>query len=670
MFLQPILLWALPIVLLPVIIHLMNRLRFKPVKWAAMMFVAAATHSSRKRAKLRHYLLLASRVLALLMLVLALSRPVTGGWMGGMFRSTPDTVILLLDRSASMEENDPAMQKTAREKALDILASVAGTRQAGRYVLIESAAMVPQEIADPSVLRNLAAASPSDTAANMPAMFSSAADYLTRNQSGRSEIWVASDMQRSNWRPESSEWQGIAARLEALPQPVSVKLLSMSGGAAPGPSLLVRDVIRQGTVDRPFLSLGLAIRSGGGAKTVPLTITLDGVRLQENITLSGADMFLHRRLDLQKGKRTSGWGMVELPVENNRRNNHSYFAYGEAATVRSLLAGSSEETDRRLARAAAPGVDKAGMICEIVGPDQVAKQELSRTSLVIWRANSDIGQESADALSGFVEKGGVLVCFPPGKPNVRGPFGVTWGEVETFRQESPLRAGTWEENDGPLAKTDNGRSLPVAGLAMLRRQMVAQGATEDKGFFSLCGYVDGNSFLLRKTAGRGQVMICTSLPAADWSNLGDGYVLVPMLQRMLQSGVARLSQSGNATCGEWRSEGHGDTWSPVDATSGRNPGFEAGVYQCGDRLVALNRPAVEDSSERAEDEKIRGLFGHIKVDLEGSRNGSADGHTEREIWDVVLVLGMLFLVAESLIMLGIGMMPAAFGRQVEGGQRQ
>ena len=37
----------------PLIIHLLNRLRYKTVQWAAMMYLLAATRTSTRRAKLR-----------------------------------------------------------------------------------------------------------------------------------------------------------------------------------------------------------------------------------------------------------------------------------------------------------------------------------------------------------------------------------------------------------------------------------------------------------------------------------------------------------------------------------------------------------------------------------------------------------------------------------------
>jgi len=38
-FLQPLMLAALPLVSLPLIIHLINQRRFQTVQWAAMMFL-------------------------------------------------------------------------------------------------------------------------------------------------------------------------------------------------------------------------------------------------------------------------------------------------------------------------------------------------------------------------------------------------------------------------------------------------------------------------------------------------------------------------------------------------------------------------------------------------------------------------------------------------------
>src|SRR5207248_4179222 len=46
-FLQPLLLVALPLVALPVIIHLINQRRYQTIRWAAMIFLLAANQIGR-----------------------------------------------------------------------------------------------------------------------------------------------------------------------------------------------------------------------------------------------------------------------------------------------------------------------------------------------------------------------------------------------------------------------------------------------------------------------------------------------------------------------------------------------------------------------------------------------------------------------------------------------
>src|SRR5277367_3974174 len=96
-FLQPMLLPALALVLLPIIIHLINQRRFQTVKWAAMMFLLAANRMSRGYARLRQWLIMAMRMAAIATLVFAVSRPLAGGWLGLAAGGRADTTMILLD---------------------------------------------------------------------------------------------------------------------------------------------------------------------------------------------------------------------------------------------------------------------------------------------------------------------------------------------------------------------------------------------------------------------------------------------------------------------------------------------------------------------------------------------------------------------------------------------
>jgi len=64
-FLQPILLAALPLVALPIIIHLINQRRYQTVRWGAMMFLLAAQKMSRGYSRIRQWLIMLFRMLAI-----------------------------------------------------------------------------------------------------------------------------------------------------------------------------------------------------------------------------------------------------------------------------------------------------------------------------------------------------------------------------------------------------------------------------------------------------------------------------------------------------------------------------------------------------------------------------------------------------------------------------
>jgi hypothetical protein len=86
-------------VLSPIIIHLLNKRRFKVVSWAAMDFLFDADKKNRRRVKLENFLLLLLRCVAMLLLGLLLARPFLPT--GAFGDSRQFQRIILLDDSLS-----------------------------------------------------------------------------------------------------------------------------------------------------------------------------------------------------------------------------------------------------------------------------------------------------------------------------------------------------------------------------------------------------------------------------------------------------------------------------------------------------------------------------------------------------------------------------------------
>jgi hypothetical protein len=106
-FLQPFILFALPLIALPILIHLINQNRHRTIPWAATMFLLQAKRMARGMARLRYFLIMLARILAVAGLIFAISRPMSGGWLGLTTSGAPELTVVILDRSVSMEEEDP-----------------------------------------------------------------------------------------------------------------------------------------------------------------------------------------------------------------------------------------------------------------------------------------------------------------------------------------------------------------------------------------------------------------------------------------------------------------------------------------------------------------------------------------------------------------------------------
>src|SRR4051794_6837106 len=135
-FLQPMFLAAMPLIALPIMIHLINQRRYQTVRWGAMMFLLAANRMSRGYARLRQWLIMAFRMAAIAALIFAVSRPLAGGWLGMTAGGSADTTIVLVDRSPSMQQSGAGAGASKLETGLRQLARALRTFGSSRWVLI------------------------------------------------------------------------------------------------------------------------------------------------------------------------------------------------------------------------------------------------------------------------------------------------------------------------------------------------------------------------------------------------------------------------------------------------------------------------------------------------------------------------------------------------------
>ncbi len=120
-FLYPGFLWALAFLAIPVLIHLFYFRRFKRVYFTNVRFLREVQEETSARRRLRNLLVLAMRLLALSMLVLAFAQPFLSRKEN--LKQGPRAVSIYLDNSFSMqaESSDAALFELARQRAREIV---------------------------------------------------------------------------------------------------------------------------------------------------------------------------------------------------------------------------------------------------------------------------------------------------------------------------------------------------------------------------------------------------------------------------------------------------------------------------------------------------------------------------------------------------------------------
>ena len=159
-------------------------------------------------------------------------------------------------------------------------------------------------------------------------------------------------------------------------------------------------------------------------------------------------------------------------------------------------------------------------------------------------------------------------------------------------------------------------------------------------------YKDGKSFLTRRTLGQGVVYSFSTLPNVEWSNLGDGFVLVPVLLRIFDE-CSENSALNFLECGDSTSM-NSLTWFRITGNPNQKPSIKAGVYSDNRKIFAFNRKAAESQNVILTQKELQKNMSSNHI-LWSDASSSSFSFERAEIWNLFLILMLLFLLAESLL---------------------
>lgn len=278
---------GLPLVGLPVLIHLINLMRHKKIDWAAMEFLLASQKKNSTWVLIKQLLLLLMRMAAVAAIAFMVAQPLLKDRLGRFLGGNKVQHILLLDDSFSMADswgNTTAFEE-AKKAIKNILAQEDRRGNDQEAIILRfSQAAVKGKSRQPDLDARLNGKiaeqfpaidrlKPSDLATG-PAESLDAVVDLVREQDKNYAVYVISDYRSKDWRETAAMEQRISTLNDLGVVP---KFVSVVNEARPNLSLAALRPLPGARVEKVPLTVEIAVTNHGAQQVVniPVTIMLD-----------------------------------------------------------------------------------------------------------------------------------------------------------------------------------------------------------------------------------------------------------------------------------------------------------------------------------------------------------------------------------------------------------
>ncbi|MEM8946126.1 MAG: BatA domain-containing protein [Planctomycetota bacterium] len=226
-------LFALPLIAIPVVIHLYRGRQRDVINWGAMQFLAEATTKGRSIQRLEELLLMVLRVSAVLALILALARPMMRSNL--LSASVDREIVLLLDNSLSMDRavNNMSAGDLAADRAMELLNEFdAGdtvhlmlASGGGQWLTAEG---LPGDSLGKRQLNSLIeGVEPTLGKASLLDCLQIAINAEPQGNPSSRHIYVFTDDQAANWQIDAErQWEQLGSVRQNAPIPTAVEVIS------------------------------------------------------------------------------------------------------------------------------------------------------------------------------------------------------------------------------------------------------------------------------------------------------------------------------------------------------------------------------------------------------------------------------------------------------------
>ena len=565
--LNPAILAWLGLAAAPVIIHLLNRRRYRVLQWGAMQFLDESVAKSSKRLRIEQLLIMLIRMLIIALVVYAMGRPYLPGAVPGLPAARPKrNAVVVLDRSMSMRYDEPRISNFAQAK--EAVARVIGVMEDGDSLNVVLAGGKPQTLTPEPIVElgrlteMLKDVEPVGTEANFAQAFEEALSQLEKSHNPLREVYVITDRSAFGWHAESeSHWYAALARLQNAPTKPTVHVLPVGVqqrenaavvGLTPAtgsigiyqPTRFDVRITNFGEEKRTKMNVIFSVEDDANQQIARVDVPPG-----ESVTTSFHHRFTAPGSKLVKASITPD----ALPFDDEMQTSVDVYdaipvllvdgTPGRTSPSPNLERGQGVRTLPGPLELALRPRDKDNpdfkslLAVQVCSPAEIPSLSSTKFHLVVLHDVPVLTHRQVSDLERYVDSGGGLLIFPgghvsPDAYNVllyRDGDGLLPSRIEQGPAvKNPIRVMAQAFTHPALAAFRDPKNGDFTRIEVYRYFRYAPDP-RNENVRVLARLENGSPFIVERTFGQGKVFVCATPVDEDWTNLQKRSFFVPLV---------------------------------------------------------------------------------------------------------------------------------------------
>lgn len=525
-FINPFFLYFLPLASIPVILHILNKSRYKKVEFSSLQFLSELKNDVIKKLKLKQLLLLIIRTLIIIFIILIFARPVITTRQSVAKIKRGESVYLLIDNSFSLRKSAKGVTLFANQ--LDrIMAQLEDAAYPINVKIITSTR--PEEFEFAGLVDNfdqfreilLTLETNANQGRNLAALATIKSD-ITREQLVSPIIWIMSDFQRET----DNYLQEFPQKLAELP---TERILLFPAKYQQENYAIVESLFPDQILElNNDLTISAIVDHEGEEGKIPLSLFLESERAGR----STLDFKGRSRIEADFSFVPTQPGVLNgnfsLSTDRFTGDNDHYFSIHIPEKIRILYSGEGKEQDHYIPKAVQARANQRFEL-KFVSSNRFATQDLFSYDVVIL---SDLQGVNINLIESYLTQGGGIFIIPDRTGSRDGYNKLAreldlpiWRETLTFSRNNYIKLGNIAENHPIFQNIWQGeRQLPA------HFYQVPVFDTGDNQI--VASYENGDPFLVLPS-NRSNILLMATNPAENWSDIQFTGMFAPLVHRIL-----------------------------------------------------------------------------------------------------------------------------------------